>query len=136
VSYQAVYYRDSNGREPVNDFIDGVGPACQDSIDWYIDLLNGLSDSNPERPFPHSSALKGASYRAFRELRPSCGRVAYRILFRRSGRFFLLLHAFEKRSREVHEREMEVALNRWNDFKARMDSIPRGDPRAIGHDAP
>lgn len=134
--YQAVYYRDEHGREPVNDLLDGLDPACQDNIDWYIDLLNGLSDANPELPFPHSSALKGPSYRAFRELRPSCGRVAYRILFRRSGRLFVLLHAFEKRARDVPEREKEIALQRWLDFKARMDSIPRGDPRAIGHDAP
>lgn len=94
--YQAIYYRDERGHEPVNEFIDGLDPRCQDEVDWYIDLLNGLSDSNPELAFPYSSALKGTQYRSFRELRASCGRARYRILFRRSGRFFILLHAFQK----------------------------------------
>lgn len=133
--YQAVYYRDGHGREPVNDLVDGLDPACQDSIDWYIDLLNGLSDANPELPFPYSSALKGPRYRSFRELRASCGRTVYRILFRRSGRFFVLLHAFEKRTADISELDKELALGRWLDFKARMDSVPRGEPRAMGHDA-
>lgn len=134
--YQAIYYRDERGHEPVNEFIDGLDPRCQDEVDWYIDLLNGLSDSNPELAFCYSSALKGTQYRSFRELRASCGRARYRILFRRSGRFFILLHAFQKNTGDVPERDKEIALARWLDFKARMDSIPRGDPRAMGHDAP
>jgi len=135
VTYQAVYYRDRAGREPVNEFIDGLEPSCQDQLDWYIDLLNGLTDSSPELAFPYSSALKGARYRAFRELRASCGRRRYRVLFRRSGRLLILLHAFAKDTGDVPEREKEIALARWHDFKARMDAIPRGHPRAIGHDA-
>jgi hypothetical protein len=46
VSYQAVFYRDRDGKEPVNDFIAALDPRAQDSIDWMIDLLNGLSDAN------------------------------------------------------------------------------------------
>ena len=136
MTYQAVYYRDRVGHEPVNGFIDALEPSCQDQLDWYIDLLNGLSDSSPELVFPYSSALKGAQDRAFRDLRASCGRRLYRILFRRSGRLLVLLHAFAKDTGEVPEREKEIALARWLDFKARMEAIPRGHPRAIGHDAP
>ncbi len=136
MTYQAVFYRDQHGREPVNDFIDTLDPQCQDEIDWCIGLLNGLSDTNPELPFPYSSALKGPRYRAFRELRASCGRVAYRILFRRSGRLFVLLHAFEKRTREIPERDGEIAHARWTDFHERMDAVARTPPRAIGRNAP
>ena len=136
MTYQAIYYRDARGREPVNEFIDGLEPTCQDDVDWYIDLLNGLSDTNPELAFPYSSALKGSKFRSFRELRPSCGRTAYRILLRRSGRFFVLLHMIRKATREIPERDKEIALGRWLDFKERMDATPRAKPRAIGHDAP
>ena len=136
MTYQAVYFRDSSGREPVKAFIDTLDPNCQDEIDWCISLLDGLSDANPELPFPYSSAVKGDQYRGIRELRASCGRAAYRILFRRSGRFFVLLHAFEKRTREIPERDAETARDRWRDFQRRMDANPRSDPRAIGHDAP
>ena len=79
------------------DELDGV---CQESIDWKIGLLNQLSDSNPDLPFPHSSQLKGTKYRAFRELRADCGRTHYRIIFRRSERFFILLHIIHKNTGE------------------------------------
>ena len=120
--------------EPVSDYIDALDATCQDSVDWKIGLLNQLSDSNPELPFPHSSALKGPRYRAFRELRAHCGRTHHRILFRRSGRFIILLHALRKTG-EVSEGDKAIALERWEDFTARMDAIPRADPRAMGHDA-
>jgi len=136
VTYQAIYYRDADGDEPANAFIETLDPVCQSEVDWRISLLNGLTDANPELPFPHSSAIKGKAYRGLRELRAPCGRLRFRVIFQRSGRFFVLLHAFEKRSREIPERDKQVALERWLDFKARMDAIPRDDPRAIGHDAP
>ena len=85
--YQAVYYRDSDGNEPVTRAIDRLPVECQDSVDWSIGLLNSLSDARPGLPHPYSSALKGGKYRAFRELRASCGGTHYRIIFRRSHRF-------------------------------------------------
>ena len=41
-------------------------PVCQSEVDWRISLLNGLTDANPELPFPHSSAIKGKAYRGLR----------------------------------------------------------------------
>ena len=99
--YQAVYYRDDRGREQVNDYVDELDDVCQESIDWKIGLLNQLSDSNPDLPFPHSSQLKGTKYRAFRELRADCGRTHYRIIFRRSERLFILLHIIHKNTGET-----------------------------------
>lgn len=46
------------------------------------------------------------------------------------------LTKFQKNTGDVPERDKKIALARWLDFKARMESIPRGDPRAMGHDAP
>jgi len=48
----------------------------------------------------------------------------------------IVLHGFAKDTGDVPEREKEMALARWLDFKARMDAKPRRHPRAIGHDAP
>ena len=98
MSYQAIHYRDRDGREPVNEVIDTLDESCQDSIDWTIRLLNRLTDANPNLPYPHSSALKGDKYRAFRELRTACGGTLYRIIFRRSDRFFILLHILHKKT--------------------------------------
>ena len=136
MSYQAIHYRDRDGREPVNEVIDTLDEGCQDSIDWTIRLLNRLTDAHPNLPYPHSSALKGDKYRAFLELRTACGGTLYRIIVRRSDRFFIPLHILHKKTCEISEEDKKTALARWNDFKARMDGVPRRSPRAMGHDEP
>ncbi len=129
---QAVYYRDSDGREPVNDFLDRLSPERQEEIDHTISLLNRLGQNDPPLPFPFSSQVEGQ----LRELRCHYGRELYRILYRRSRSLFVLLHVFEKRSGAVPGAEIEIAKSRWNDFRARMELQPRRGPRSAGHDAP
>lgn len=129
----AVYYRDASGNEPVDDFIDHVRPEeAQVAIDNQIDRLNMLRTTDPPLPFPHSSQVEGE----LRELRCHYGRRLFRVLYRRSGNLFVLLHAFEKRTQKVPEQDKSVAGQRWDDFRARMDARPRRPPRAAGHDAP
>ncbi len=131
-NFQAVYYRDASGRESVREFIDALDDDAQAAIDRQIDRLNLLSDAMPHLPFPHSSQVEGE----LRELRCHYGRELYRVLYRRSGQFVVLLHVFAKRSAKIGEREIRVADERWHDFKARMDAPRRVPPRAVGHDAP
>jgi phage-related protein len=130
---QAVFYRNRDGNEPVDTFIDSVRPpAAQVAIDNAIDLLNGLNPSAPPLAFPHSSQLVGE----LRELRAHYGRTHYRILYRRSGNLFVLLHALTKRARAVPPSDMRIAQERFRDFKARMSALHRVPPRAAGRDAP
>ena len=129
---QAVYYRATDGQEPVRDFIDELEVETQAALDNQIDRLNLLSDEIPHLPFPHSSQVEGE----LRELRCHYGRSHYRVLYRRSDRLIVLLHLFSKRSAKIPRREIEIARERWGDFKARMDAAPRRPPRAAGHDAP
>ncbi|MDA8267657.1 MAG: type II toxin-antitoxin system RelE/ParE family toxin [Actinomycetota bacterium] len=128
-----VFYRDDQGHEPVDEFIDRLRPVeAQVAIDHQIDRLNMLRTTDPPLAFPHSSQIEGE----LRELRCHYGRRLVRVLYRRSGNLFVLLHAFEKRSRLVSEEDKAVARARWGDFRARMDAQPRRPPRAAGHDAP
>ena len=130
---QAVYYRDAAGREPVDVFIDALRPAeAQVAVDGTCDLLNGLPEDAPPLAFPHSSQIDGA----LRELRCHYGRTLYRILYRRSGDLFVLLHAIEKHSDKVPPGDIALAKARFQDFRSRMDADPRAPPRAAGHDAP
>lgn len=129
---QAKFYRDRSGREPVDDFIDALPAARAVAIDNRIDLLNGLPDDAPPLAFPHSSQVRGA----LRELRCHYGRTLYRILYQRSGNFFVLLHIFEKRTGKIAEGDIALAEERFRDFRARMDERPRVPPRAAGRDAP
>lgn len=129
---QAVYYRDQSGKEPVNDFIDELAPERQEELDFKISLLNRTANSDPPLPFPHSSQIEGQ----LRELRCHYGRDLYRILYQRSGNLFVLLHALEKRTGALPQADIDVAKQRFDDFKARMNQKRRRPPRAAGHDAP
>lgn len=130
---QAVFYRASDGSEPVDAFIEHLGdPDRQAAIDFQIDRLNVLTPANPYLPFPHSSQVEGE----LRELRCHYGRELYRILYRRSANLIILLHMFRKDTARLPEREIEIARKRWADFKQRMDAEKRVPPRAAGRDAP
>ncbi len=127
-----MYFRDRNGVEPVNEFIDALAPERQEELDFKIGLLNRQRTSDPPLPFPHSSQVDGQ----LRELRCHYGRDLYRIFYQRSGSLFVLLHVIEKRTGALPEAEIELAKTRFADFRERMDAKPRRPPRAAGHDAP
>ncbi|HET8638679.1 MAG TPA: type II toxin-antitoxin system RelE/ParE family toxin [Solirubrobacterales bacterium] len=146
---QAIYYRAADGSEPVAEFLDEEFPVeprkknpspkeiataaeKRVTIDLQIDRLNDLPNDAPPLPFPHTSQISGP----LRELRCHYGRALYRVLYRRSENFFILLHIFRKNTGAVPEAEIEIAKERWDDFKARMDAKKRVPPRAAGHDAP
>ena len=129
---QAVYYRESDGSEPVDDFISRLNTKRQVVLDNQIDRLNMLTPKRPHLPFPHSSQVAGE----LRELRCHYGSELYRVLYRRSRNLIILLHIFRKATGRVLPGEIAVAEERWRDFKARMDAEPRPSPRAAGHDAP
>lgn len=144
-----VYYRAADGSEPVKEFLDRSFPLVprgakasvakikrfakrRAEVDLQIDRLNGLPDDFPPLAFPITSQLEGE----LRELRITSGGQRYRILYRRSGNLFVLLHAIHKTTGAVPRPDIEVAKRRFEDFKARMDADPRRPPRAAGSDAP
>ena len=129
---QAVYYRDAEGREPVRDFIWALPTERREELRTMIGLLNQLGPNAPPLPFPLSSQVEGP----LRELRCHYGRDLYRILYQRSENLFVLLHIVQKHTRALARADIEVAKERWIDFRARMDDPNRRPPRAAGHDAP
>ena len=132
-STQAVFYRDSQGIEPVDRFIDALPPKRAAKIDDHIEeFLNGRPPDAPPPEYPVSSQIEGA----LRELRVRFANTHYRVLFERSGNLVVLLHAFEKRTGTVPTADAELAMRRMADYKRRMDASPRVPPRAAGHDAP
>lgn len=130
---QAVYYRAPDGSEPVDSFIDRLAdPAKQAALDNQIERLNLLGPNDPPLPFPWSSQLE----EELRELRCHYGPELYRVIYRRSRNLFVLLHMFRKDTGKVPARELQIARQRWEDFRARMDASRRRPPRPAGHDAP
>lgn len=130
---QAVYYRDQNGVEPVDDFIEGLPLQRAAKIDDYIEeYLNGRPPAAPPPEFPISSQVDGE----LRELRVRFGNTRYRVLYQRSGNLIVLLHAIDKHTGAIPRAGVELAKKRMEDFARRMDAKPRVSPRAAGQDAP
>lgn len=128
----AVYYRDKSGRAPVNDFIDSLAPERQEELDHTSGMLNRLGASDPPLPFPYSSQVDGQ----LRELRCHYGRDLYRVLYRRSRNLFVMLHAMEKRTRQIPQADIDIANARWADYQTRMNAARKRPPRVAGRDAP
>jgi phage-related protein len=128
----AKFYRSRDGSEPVNEFIEKQKPEAQLAIDRQIDRVNVLDEQHPHLAFPHSSQIEGE----LRELRCHYGRTLYRILYRRSMQFVVLLHIIDKREKVVPEADKQIARGRWLDFRRRMDARPRKRPSPVGKKAP
>jgi phage-related protein len=117
---QAVFYRTSDGSEPVDDFIEALkDPDRQAAIDFQIDRLNLLTPRNPHLPFPHSSQIEAE----LRELRCHYGRELYRILYCRSRNLIVLLHMFRKDTGKLPAREIGIAKGALARFQG-----PHGRP--------
>jgi len=128
----AKFYRDPDGLEPVNEFIQQQKAVIRLAIDRQIDRINSLDEAHPHLAFPHSSQIEGE----LRELRCHYGSTLYRILYRRSRQFIVLLHAFEKHDGLISDADKKIALARWADFCLRMDANLRKRPSPVGKKAP
>ena len=130
---RAVYYRDKEGVEPVDEFIESLPAQRAAKIDDYVEeYLNGRSPDAPPPAFPITSQIDGE----LRELRVRFANTRYRVLYQRSDNLVVLLHAFEKNTGAVSEADKRLAQRRMHDFRARMDAGRRVPPRAAGKDAP
>jgi phage-related protein len=123
------YYRARDGSEPVRAFIQALPQEVRGRIRDHIGRLKAVGE---DLDFPYTSQVQGE----LRELRASVGRRPFRIFYRRSRRFAVLLHIVEKRRRKVSTADISIADARYRDFKSRMDCGVRIRPRPLGSDAP
>ncbi len=114
MDWQIEYYIDERGCEPVRSFIDAQSIDVQVAIFHDIDLLQELA-LDLHYPYVFKVGATG-----IRELRTRHGTDYYRIFyFAFTGRKFVLLHAFLKKTRKTPKREIRIAINRLNDYKQR-----------------
>jgi phage-related protein/ribosome-binding protein aMBF1 (putative translation factor) len=130
---QAVFYRDVDGVEPVDEFIETLPAKRSAKIDEYIDEhLNGRPPNEPPPEYPVSSQIDGE----LRELRVRFANTRYRILYQRSDNLIVLLHVIEKDTGAIPRSDIQLAKRRMTDLQGRMDATRRTPPRAAGNDAP
>jgi len=112
MDWQIEYYSDIGGGEPVKNFIDNQSLDAQVEIMHVIGLLQEFA-LNLRYPYVVKIGKTG-----IRELRIHHGSDYYRIFyFAFTGRKFVLLHAFLKKTRKTPIRELEIAIRRMNDYE-------------------
>ena len=112
MDWQIVYYRDSKGNEPVQDFIRAQSPVARSRIMHVIDLLQTYALTL--KPLYIKKITKSGLW----ELRIHHSSDYYRIFyFAFTGRKFVLLHAFLKKTARTPRMEINTALKRMEEFK-------------------
>lgn len=113
--WQVVYYHDRRGRRPVREFLDSLSTADRAAVLRSFALLEefGLAVGAP-----HVRSIGG--YRKLWELRIRAQRGAIRLFyFAHTGRRFVILHGFVKKSGKTPRRELEAAVRRMRDVLER-----------------
>jgi len=115
MTWKIVSYQDEQGRQPVNDFVADLPQKDQARIYWTLDLLCELGLS---LKMPYARPVAGRLW----ELRTQSGRNIYRIFyFAHTGRRFVLLHAFQKKTRKTPRTELSIAERRLTDVLTRFE---------------
>lgn len=103
------FYLDARGRNPVLEFIDSLPKREQAKV---FRVLTLLQEYGPLLSMPHVRPIE----RGLWELRGGAGRIFY---FAYTGRRFILLHGYLKKTQEAPRREIEAAQRRMADFMER-----------------
>lgn len=112
-NFEAVYYKTSNGRVTVKDFIDHLSFKAQRKFFAKIELLE---EYGPRLPEPHAKKLTGDLY----ELRFEAETVGVRIIyFFYTGNKIILLSGFIKKTQKTPRREIESADKRMAEYLVR-----------------
>ena len=111
-AWRAVFYTDNRGNSPVIDHVNSLPVSEQATIARHIQLLVEAGDRAREPLVKH---VRGKIW----ELRPGNHRVFY---FAYTGRCFVLLHAYRKKTPKAPQQEIAIAERRW------LDVLGRGIP--------
>jgi phage-related protein len=110
VEWRVEYYGDAKGREPVAEFIDALPIGTQAKILRLVDLLARHHVLLKE---PYTKQIKGK----LRELRVADAVGKIRVLyFAHTGKRFILLHGFVKKTGKTLRRDIDIAEHRMQDY--------------------
>jgi phage-related protein len=112
MDWRIEYFRESSGRVPVQEFIDQLTTEEQVETMVGIDMLRTHS-LTLGRPWvaPLGKGLWELRIRSRRQIR-----VLY---FAHTGKTFVFVHAFVKKTREVPQSEIQTATRRMNQYLRR-----------------
>lgn len=100
------FYEDGRGNFPAYDFIQGLDKRERASI-WRV--IDRLKIVGVNIGYPQARQIE----RGLWELRVDSSRLLY---VAHTGRRFIILHGFKKKTRKTPKRHIDTAMNRWKDF--------------------
>lgn len=110
-NWDVYYYQSITKRNPVKDFLDSLGHSQRADYDKHLRLL---MEFGLDLGMPHTKEVTGS--KPLWELRPEGFRIIY-VYF--SGKYFLLLHGFEKKKGSIEPRHIDTAFRRLDDWEER-----------------
>lgn len=103
------FYKDAQGNIPAWEYVQSLPSSEQAAM---LRILDMLRDFGVMLKRPYAAQIEGNLW----ELRAGAGRLFYCAY---SGRRFIILHGFRKKSQKAPRKEIEAALRRWADFLER-----------------
>ena len=123
MAWDVDFYEEEEGPSPVTEFLWSLPKKHLGKV---LQLIEMLKERGPALPFPYSSQIEGK----LRELRVQHGKADYRILYYgNKAREFVLLHAFNKRSRRTPTPDKQLALKRMKDDEQRLERRRRDEQK-------
>ena len=119
MEYVVKLYEKVDSKVPVLDFILELNPKQQAKIYREIDLLEKFGN---ELHYPHVDTIKGKKYKGLWELRIEFSSDIFRIFyFLPKGNIAILLHGIVKKKQKTPKKELDIALDRMNDYLRRIN---------------
>ncbi len=104
------YYKGTRGNEPVKEFLNSLSLPARVKM---MRLIEFLAERGVLLKEPYTKQIRGK----IRELRVKDKQGAVRVLyFTYTGKRFILLHGFIKKTDKTPEGDIEIAEKRMNDF--------------------
>jgi len=113
IKWKIAYYKTLQGSDPVYNFINGLAGRVKSKIINTIDLLE---EFGIRLGLPHVKKLTGTSLWELRVLGGDNIRIFYVAI---TGKFFLLLHAYQKKKQKTERKEIKIAIERLKEYISR-----------------
>lgn len=109
-----LFYRDHDGRSPVEDFLDSLPTKHALKVTWVLSLIEEL-DRVPKTYFKLLTNTEGIW-----EVRAQVGNNIFRLLgFFENDHLVILTHGFQKKSQKTPKQEISLAQSRKPDHLRR-----------------
>lgn len=105
---QVLYFIASNGQNPVSSFLDSLNRNQQAKL---LRIIHNIEVYGLISVIPHLKKLSNTPFWEIRVLGKDNLRVIYVIP---QGKYVLLLHGFNKKSQKTPQKEIIIALERYN----------------------